>query len=216
MKEIDINNWNRKKQYEWFNSFSNPTYSINKEIDVTKVVNYAKNNNKSFFICFLYILVKGLNSVEEMRIRYVDNKVILYDDIYPAYTIMTNAGTFENVSNQNHDNFKDFYSEAKDKIESAKKQINVKPNYNSNKDYNQYYITCLPWIEFSGMTHPIPDNKESLSVPRICFGKFHEIDGKYKLMLNINVNHAFVDGYPLSQAFINIEKLLDKTDNILR
>ena len=199
----------------WFSSFSNPTYSINKEIDVTKVVKYAKENKKSFFVCFLYILVKGLNSVDEMRIRYVDGKVIMYDDIYPAYTVMTDAGTFENVSTHNCSNFKDFYKESKDKIEKAKKQVKVKSNYNSNKDFDQYYITCLPWMEFSGMTHPIPDDKESLSVPRVCFGKFHLVDGRYKLMLNINVNHAFVDGYPLSQAFINVEKLLDDTDNIL-
>ena len=66
------------------------------------------------------------------------------------------------------------------------------------------------------MTHPIPDDKESLSVPRVCFGKFHLVDGKYKLMLNINVNHAFVDGYPLSQAFVNIQKLLDDIENVLR
>lgn len=216
MHEFDIDNWNRYTQYRWFSSFSNPTYSVSKEMDVTNVVKYAKGNKKSFFVCFLYILTKGLNSVEEMRLRYVNDKVILYDDINPAFTVMTDLGTFDNVRSKNYDNFTDFYNEAKEKIEKVKHEEKINKTYNDSNRYNEYYITCLPWIEFTGVTHPIPDDKESLSVPRICFSKFKEIDGKFILTLNITVNHAFVDGYPLAQVFINIQKLLDDTDSVLK
>ena len=34
-------------------------------------------------------------------------------------------------------------------------------------------------------------------------------------MLNINVNHAFVDGYPLSKVFINIQDMLDNLEKVL-
>lgn len=216
MKKIDLENWNRYKQYKWFSSFSNPTYSINKEIDVTELYKYVKKNKKSFFVCFLYILTKGLNSVPELRIRYVGGKVVLYDDINPAYTVMTESGIFENVSSKNYDNFLEFYENTKKDVEQAKQKKKVKDTYNEDKVFNEYYITCLPWIDFSGVTHPIPDDLESLSVPRICFGKYHEKNGRYVMMLNINVNHAFVDGYPLSQVFINIQKLLDDIDNTLK
>ncbi len=216
MKEIDVNNWNRYKQYKWFSSFSNPTFSINKEVDVTDLVKYVKNEQKSFFVCFLFILMKGLNSIPEMRIRYVNDKIIMYDDINPAYTVMTNAGTFENVASKNQRSFELFYKTVKNDIENAKVQTKVKETYNDSKLFNEYYITCLPWIDFSAITHPIPDDKESLSVPRICFGKYHERDGRYKMMLNITVNHAFVDGYPLSQVFVNIDNLLNNIENELR
>ncbi len=216
MHEFDIKNWNRYTQYKWFSSFSNPTYSINKEIDVTNIVKYAKENDKSFFICFLYILTKGLNSVEEMRLRYVNDKIILYDDINPAYTVMTKLGTFDNVRSRNYDNFDDFYKEAKEKIEKAKNEKEISKVYNDESLYNEYYITCLPWLDFAAITHPIPDDKESLSVPRVCFGKYHKVNDRYKMMLNITVSHAFVDGYPLSQAFINIQNYLDDIENVLR
>lgn len=52
MKEVDVLNLDRKKIYEWFDSFSNPTYGINVRIDVSNVVNYSKDNNLSFFIVF--------------------------------------------------------------------------------------------------------------------------------------------------------------------
>lgn len=214
--EINIKNSNRYKQYKWFSSFSNPTYGINKEIDVTNLVKYVKEERKSFFVCFLYILTKGLNSIPEMRIRYVNNKIIMYDDINPSYTVMTDSGTYENVTSINHDTFKDFYDEVKKDVEEAKHKTKVKETYNDGKLFNEYYITCIPWIDFTSLTHPIPDDRESLVVPRVCFGKYHMVDNRYKMMINITVSHEFVDGYPLSQAFINIENLLNDIESVLK
>lgn len=216
MKEIDLKNWNRYKQYKWFSTFRDATYGITKELDVTELVKYTKNNNKSFFVCFLYILMQGLNSVEEMRIRNVNGKIILYDDIDPAYTVMTDAGTFENVVSKNYPEFPKFYEETKKDLDAAKKLTKVKDSYNDSKEYKEYYITCVPWIDFSSLTHPIPDDKESQAVPRICFGKYHLEGDRYKMKLNVTVSHEFVDGYPLSKVFINIEELLDNISNILK
>ena len=216
MREIDLKNWNRYKQYTWFHTFRDATYGVNSLLDVTDLVKYVKENNKSFFVCFLYILMKGLNSVDEMRIRYVDGKVVIHDMVYPAYTVMTEAGTFENVRSDNPENFKDFYDVVKRDVENAKKLKKVKDSYNDSMIYDEYYITCLPWLDFSGLTHPIPDDKASQTVPRICFGKYHLEADRYKMMLNIVVSHEFVDGYPLSQVFINIQNMLDNINDILK
>ena len=83
MKEIDINSWNRKTIYEWFKSFRNSTYSVNVKMDVTKLVKYTKEHEQSFFINILYIVMQGLNSVSEMRMRFENNKPVIYDDINP-------------------------------------------------------------------------------------------------------------------------------------
>ena len=140
----------------------------------------------------------------------------MYDDINPAYTVMTDAGTFENVTSKNYDNFHEFYNQIKADVENAKHKTKVKDEYNESNLFNEYYITCLPWLDFSAVTHPIPDDKESLSVPRVCFGKYHLVGDRYKMMLNITVSHAFVDGYPLSKVFINIQEYLNDLDNMLR
>lgn len=216
MKEIDLKKWNRYKQYKWFSTFRDSTYGITKEIDITDLVRYVKTENKSFFVSFLYILMKGLNSVEEMKIRYVNGKVVIHDDINPAYTVMTESGTFENIVSENYSNFQKFYEETKKDLDNAKKLTKVKESYNDSKLFNEYYITCVPWIDFNGLTHPIPDDKESQVVPRICFGKYHQVADRYKMMLNITVSHEFVDGYPLSQVFINTQNFLDNIDNILK
>jgi chloramphenicol O-acetyltransferase type A len=217
MKEININNWERYNTYNWFKGFSNSTYGVNVLLDVTKLVKHSKENNQSFFINALYIILKGLNSVDEMRMRLIDDKPYIFDDINPAFTVMTKAGTFENVRFKNINNYKKFYDKAKTVIEETKNKEKIeKCDYNPTNLYDEYYITCTPWLNFVSLTHPIPDDKSSQCVPRICWGKFIENNGKYEMMLNITVSHIFVDGYPLSNTFNKIQELLNDVPNILK
>lgn len=131
MQELDIENSLRKKTYDWFKSFKNPTYGINVTMDVTKLVNYSKETKTSFFINMLYIVVNGLNSVPEMRMRFVDNKPVIFDDINPAITVMTENDVFENVRFENKKNYQDFYNLAKKNIDEAKYETKLtENNYN--------------------------------------------------------------------------------------
>lgn len=217
MKEIDLLNWDRLRTYEWFKNFSNSTYGMNVRIDVTNLVIYAKENKESFFIDLLYIILKSLNSIDEMRMRLVNDKPVIFDDINPAFTVMTKTGTFENVRYINHKEFKEFYKISSENIELAKEQLELKKeSYNPENCYNEYYITCLPWIDFMEFNHPIPDDLASQCIPRICWGKYVEKDGKYELTLNITVSHIFVDGFHLSTAFSKIQENLNKVEEILK
>ena len=217
IKEIDIEKLPRKKTYEWFKSFSNSTYGITKELEVTKLVEHTKDNQESFFINMLYIVVNALNSVEELKMRFKDNKPVIYDDINPAITVMTKGEVFENVRFVNKHNYKDFYKIAKEEIDKAKNQCKLNNNsYNLLNDWDEYYITCLPWTSFTGINHPIPDDIHSQVVPRICWGKYTKNNDKYEISLNITVSHIFVDGYHLSKVFKEIESSLSNIDNILK
>ncbi len=217
MKKIDIKNWNRQKTYEWFQTFSNSTYGMSVIMDATNLKKHTEKTKQSFFIDLLYIILTGLNSIEEFRMRLIDGEAVIFEDINPAFTVMTKSGTFENVRFKNNKNFKQFYKNAYDYIEKAKKQTEIKKeNYNPENCYDEYYITSAPWINFTGMTHPIPDNKSSQCVPRICIGKYEKQKEQYLLTLNITVSHIFVDGYPLSMAFNKIQELLDQAEDILK
>ena len=211
MEIIDVENWNRKKQYDWFKSFSNPCYGITKKMNVTNLIKYTKETKTSFFVNMLYIVVKGLNTVEEMKMRFENNIPVKYDELNPAYTVMTDCGSFENVRHEFIEDYKEFYKLAKKYIEKTKHLTKLSnESYNSNNKYNDYYITCLPWLDFASMTHPIPDDIHSSSVPRICWGKYHQINNEYYIDLNITVSHIFVDGLALCTVFNNIQDLLIK------
>ena len=56
----------------------------------------------------------------------------------------------------------------------------------------------------------------SQTVPRICWGKYINNNGKYEMTLNITVSHVFVDGLHISKAFNKIQELLNETAEILK
>lgn len=213
-KVIDVNNWKRKLNYMWFSSFSNPCYGMDVEIDVTKVLEYSHSHKSSFFINFIFILTKTLNDFDVMKLRIVNNEIRLYDVCNPTYTVLTKDYSFENGGILMENDYPIFYEKCRDNVEKIKNQDFINDTYNSNNLFNDYYCTCTPWLDYVAMTHPIPSgNVESLSVPRICWGKYVTRDNKTTLTLNITVSHALVDGYELCEVF---NKIRDNMLNIER
>lgn len=207
----------KRKQYEWFRTFANPCYGINVKMDVTNLVAFTKQTKTSFFINALYLITKGLNTIDELRMREVRGEIRLYDVINPTFTVMTQIGVYENAGLKMIDDYQRFYQKASEVIEITKKQSGVKETFNSNNDFDDYYMTSVPWLSLESMIHPLPDhNIESSSCPRVAWDKYREENGRIVMLLNVTVNHCFVDGYPLSQAFMNVQSNFDKAFELCR
>ena len=217
-KEINPNNWNRYSAYKWFSTFSNPTYGFNVKIDVTNIVKYSKKTKTSFFINFMYVINRSLNEIEPFRLRIVKDKIRLYDYIDPTWTVrVEHLDTFDNARGKYFKEYDKYYKYNKEITEKMKKQSEIKKSYNDGEDYSDYYITCIPWLSYLSMSHPIPDNdSSSSSVPRICWDKYIEEKGRYNLILNITVSHALVDGKSLSDAFNLIQEYTNDFENIIK
>ena len=214
-KVIKVEEIKKINQYKWFRQFSNPCYGFNVKMDVTSLLSYTKENHQSFFINTLYLVTSALNQIEEMRLCEVNGEIRLYDKINPAFTVMTSAGIFENTGFEMINDYELFYKEAKSIIDAVKTQTSVKETYNDSKLYNEYYITCIPWLSIDGMTHPLIDNNyESLSCPRICWYNYREENRKMVMTLNITINHCFIDCYPLSKAFNLIQEYFNNLTGI--
>lgn len=63
--------------------------------------------------------------------RLENNIPVIYDEINPAFTVMTDSGTFENVRFKNCADYETFYKTTSEHIENAKKQKHIK-----NEKYN--------------------------------------------------------------------------------
>ena len=216
-KVLEKNELKNVKQYEWFKTFSNPCYGLNVKMDVSKVVEYSKNTNTSFFINLLYLITIGLSSVEEMRLREVEGEIRLYDKINPTFTVMTNSGNYENAGIKMIDDFNEFYNKVKETLELVKSNVSVRDGYNDYLLFDDYYMTCIPWLSIEGMTHPLCDNNySSSSCPRVCWDKYRLEDGKYVMILNITVSHCFVDGYRLTNVFKQIQINFNEIEKIIK
>ena len=206
-KIIDVNNWIRKSQYERFNSFSNPTYGFCVKIDVTAIVNYSKKTKTSFFANFLYVIMRVQNEIDAFKLRCLGDKVVMFDQINPDFTIKTDDGCFNNGGFEYTKNHQEFIARCKKVIEENNKHANVDKSYNDANVLNLIYCSCLTTIDIVSMTHPIKNNdRESNSVPHIFWDKYIKVNDRYFLTLNMTVSHALMDGEELSKGFNLVRK----------
>ena len=204
MKDIDIYNWKRKAHYEYYQSFDNPCFSLSVNIDITLLIEKIKEKNLKFFPTFLYCLIKGMNQVEELKYRIRKNQVLVHEMIHPSYTVLNEHECFVFCYSEFIVDFEIFYQNVLNDIETALHGNNLEDE--EGKD-DLVYISSIPWISFTGLTHPF--KKDDLhSIPRVNFGKYFVENKIVKLPISVQAHHGLVDGLHIARLFENIEKAI--------
>ena len=213
MKEINIETWNRKNQYNNFIKYSNPIVALGVDLDVTKLLDYCEENNKSFFSTFLYIITKSINKFDEWKTRILDDKIVVYDNTHPSYIVLRSDESMVTCVTYYESSFKKFHDNSRIDIEKARKDEVLQFN-SSSLDY--IYVSCMSNINFTSFINPYNFNdKSQSSIPRIAWGKYHKVDNKYMMPINISAHHALVDGIHFSKLINEIENGLDNIKTFL-
>ena len=137
---IDIENWERKENFNFFRHFQNPQLSITSEVECGGAKQRAKAAGQSFFLHYLYAVLRAANEIPEFRYRIdTEGRVVLYDaiDMLSPIKIKEN-GKFFTTRFPYHNDFDTFYREAKMIIEAIpgtqeKKSGNNYPLLNAGK-----------------------------------------------------------------------------------
>jgi len=191
MKFLDIENWNRKEQFHFFNQFDDPYFSVTVDFDVTKIYQHAKENNISFFVLYLHACMKALNSVENFKYRIREDKIIIHDVIHASATILRADHTFGFSFINYDDNFEQFNKN----FESEKHRIlNSNHLFPPENTDDCIYCSAMQWFNFSAQKEPV-FGVDKESVPKLAFGKFIEKNNSLQMPVAIAVNHALIDGY---------------------
>ena len=69
---VDIETWERKDNFNFFRNFLNPCITITSEVECTAAKEKAKKNGQSFFIHYLYAILRAANEIKELRFRVDD------------------------------------------------------------------------------------------------------------------------------------------------
>ena len=77
---IDIKTWERKENYEFFLGFQNPTISITSEVECSGARTRAKTAGESFFLHYLYAVLRAVNEIKEFRFRIDSEGRVVYFD----------------------------------------------------------------------------------------------------------------------------------------
>lgn len=207
MKIIDTEKWNRKEHFEFFSKMASPYFGIVTEVDCTIAYEKAKEKERSFFACYLHQSMAAINSVEELKLRIVDDQVVLFDKINAGCTIGRADGTFGFAFVNFSENFETFNNELQEEISAVQNSTGLRLN---NDDIKKDLIrhSTLPWTSFTGLLHPTDFDKTE-SVPKVTFGKFSIREGRKYLPVSIEAHHGLADGFHLAKYLNEFQKLLD-------
>ncbi|MGE5379501.1 MAG: CatA-like O-acetyltransferase [Methylocystaceae bacterium] len=209
MKIIELDGWERATHYKFFKRMDYPHYNICVNIDITNFLARTEKNSIPFYYAMIYAATYALNLREEFRYRIRGEQVVLHDLIHPSFTDMSaDTDLFKMVTVDMEASIMDFTKKAKEKSDQQTDYFVIQ-DVEGRDDLT--YITCLPWVSFTHLSHTISFNKDD-SIPRLAWGKYFKNDNKVWLPFSVQAHHSFVDGIHMGkyidclQDFLNTYK----------
>ena len=181
---------------------------MNGRIDVSELKKYSDETGTKFYINFLYLLSKVLNSREDYRMEYLymSDELICYDVVNPThYVFFPDSETCSPVYSHYYDDYKVFYSECEKDIEEAKKSKEYRLDIDNHKNY--FDASYIPWFSYDSLDIELPDGYLYF-MPIINWGKYREENGKLMMPVSVRMNHAIADGYLVAKVFNLLEEAM--------
>lgn len=208
-KVIDKEQYYRKGVYRHFTQDCKCSTSMTARVDVTALKKFSDETNTKFYINFLYILSKVLNSREDYRMGYLweSDELICYDVINPTqYIFHEDTETCTPVYTSYFEDYKAFYENAEKDIETAK----------NNREYgldmvnhpNWFDASYIPWLSYDSLNIELPDG-HLFFAPIINWGKYREENGRLLMPVSVRLNHAIADGYLVAKVFKLLQEEID-------
>lgn len=209
---IDIDTWERRDNYGFFRTYLNSWYSVTTEIDCTEASAAARRSGHSFFLYYLYAVLRSANEVNELRYRTDKNgQVVFHDRVDIISPIAVPGKTFYTVRIPYHENFERFYAEAHALITDIPENgdpYHAEKELMQQGDYDVVHLSAVPKMFFTSITYTVAEAGNGCSHPLMTVGKVFPRGERLVFPLSIYVNHAFVDGSHLASFFGKIEKYL--------
>ena len=205
-KVINRDEYYRKGVYRHFTEDCKCSVSMTARIDVTDLVSYSKNTDTKFYINFLYILCRVLNSREDYRMNYLwqTDELVCYDRINPIqYVFHEDTETCTPVYSEYFEDYKKFYDSALNDLEEAKKTRDYKLDPVNHP--NWFDASYISWLSYDSLNIELPDGY-LYYLPIINWGKYREENGRLMMPVTVRFNHAIADGFLVA----NVYRLLDK------
>ena len=205
-KVIDKETYYRKGVFRHFTEDCKCSTSMTARIDVTRLVEYSKETNTKFYINFLYLLTKVMNSRDDYKMQYLwqTDELICYDVVNPIqYVFHEDTETCTPVYTTYYEDYEEFYRNALNDVEKAKQTREYM--LDSVNHPNWFDASYVSWLSYDSLNVELPDGYIYL-LPIINWGKYREENGRLMMPVTVRLNHAVADGYLVA----NVYKLLDK------
>ena len=207
---IDKETYYRKGVFRHFSEDCKCSVSMTARVDVTKLVNYSKSTGTKFYLNFLYLLTKALNSRDDYKMAYLwqTEEIICYDVINPTqYVFHEDTETCTPVYSNYDPDYKTFYDNALADVEKAKQTREY--GLDAMNHPNWFDASYISWLSYDSLNVELPDGYLYFA-PIINWGKFREENGRLMLPLTVRMNHAIADGYLVAKVYKLMEEEISK------
>lgn len=208
-KILDMEQYYRKGVYRHFTEDCKCSASITSRIDVTELCACSKRTGTKFYVNFLYLLAKALNSREDYRMAYLyeTEQVIVFDKINPIqYAFHEDTETCTPVYTEYYPDYKEFYERAMADMEAAEKTREY--GLDSANHPNWFDASYISWLSYDSLHIELPDG-HLFYQPIINWGKYREENGRLMMPVTVRMNHAVADGYLIAKVFLTLEKEIE-------
>ena len=216
-KIMDMDKYYRRGVFHRFSKDCKCSVSISSRLDVTELVAYSKQKGTKFYIDFLYILTKVLNSREDYRLGYLyeTDQVIVYDKINPTqYIFHEDTETCTPVYTEYFPNYQDFYESCTADIVQAKESREYSLDMANHP--NWFDASYISWLSYDSLNVELPDGYLYF-LPIVNWGRYREENGRLMMPVSVRLNHATADGYLLAKVFLLLEKEIEALcDNVIK
>lgn len=203
---VDKEKYYRKGVYRHFSEDCKCSVSITARIDVTELYKKSKATDTKFYLNFLYILCKVLNSREDYRMGYLwqTDTLVCYDKINPVqYVFHDDTETCSIAYSEYYEDYKTFYDKALEDLEKAKQTH--KYGLDSANHPNWFDASYISWLSYDSLNIELPDGYLYFA-PIINWGKFRKENECLMMPVTVRMNHAVADGYLIAKVFKLLEK----------
>lgn len=200
-KVIDKEQYYRRGVFRHFSEDCKCSSSITARIDVTELVACSQKTKTKFYLNFLYILSKVLNSREDYKMGYLwqTGELICYDVINPIqYIFHEDTETFTLAYTEYCEDYDRFYANARRDVEEAKKTREYGLDMENHP--NWFDASFIPWLSYDSLHIELPDGYLFFA-PIVNWGKYRDESGRVVMPVSVRLNHAVADGYLVANVF---------------
>jgi chloramphenicol O-acetyltransferase type A len=210
---IDKDRYYRKGVFRHFTEDAKCSMSMTARVDVTDLVRSSKERGKRFYLDFLYILTKVLNSREDYRMGYLwqTDELICYDTINPTqYVFHEDTETCTPVYSTYYEDYDMFYDNAQKDLEKAK--MTGEYLLDAEAHPNWFDASYISWLSYDSFNIELPDGYLYFA-PIVNWGRYRVEDGRLMMPVTVRLNHAIADGFLTANVFRLLEQEMNRFCN---
>lgn len=208
-KIIDKEKYYRKGVFRHFTQDCKCSTSMTARLDVAALEEHSRKTGTRFYINFLYLLCKALNSRDDYKMGYLwqSDELICYDVINPTqYVFHEDTETCTPVYTEYNADYSAFYAGAERDIERAKQTREYGLDMENHP--NWFDASFIPWLSYDALNIELPDGYLSFA-PIVNWGSYREENGRLMMPISVRLNHAIADGYLIANVFRLLQREID-------